>query len=62
VVDAAQDHFLPDDGKQLYESLNCSKDYFLFSEAEGAEDHCQVGALTLFHDRLFAWLNGTLAT
>ncbi len=26
VVDAAQDHFLPDDGKQLYESLNCSKE------------------------------------
>ncbi len=62
IVDAAQDHFLSDDGKQTYESLNYSKDYLLFSEEEGAEEHCQVGALTLFHERLFTWLDGTLAT
>lgn len=62
IVDAAQDHFLSDDGKQIYKSLNYSKDYLLFREEEGAEEHCQVGALTLFHERLFAWLDGTLAT
>jgi hypothetical protein len=38
------------------------KDYLLFSAEEGAEKHCQVGALALFHERLFAWLDCTLAT
>jgi dienelactone hydrolase len=60
VVDAAQDHFLPTDGRQIYETLAGPKDYLLFEAEEGAEEHCQVGALLLFHERLFEWLNQCL--
>jgi dienelactone hydrolase len=60
VVDAAQDHFLPKDGKQIYEALAGAKDYLLFEAEEGAEEHCQVGALSLFHERLFGWLSQVL--
>jgi hypothetical protein len=33
-----------------------------FTAAEGAEEHCHVGALTLFHQRMFDWLDVTLAS
>jgi hypothetical protein len=56
IIDGTEDHFLPEDGKQLYETLICPKDYLLFSTADGAEEHCQVGALAMCHEQLFNWL------
>jgi hypothetical protein len=31
-----------------------------FTAAEGAGDHCEAGARTLFHARMFAWLDQIL--
>ncbi|MBO3457930.1 alpha/beta fold hydrolase [Aetokthonos hydrillicola Thurmond2011] len=56
IIDGEQDHFLPGHGKQLYDMLISPKDYLLFSATEGAEEHCQVGALALCHEQLFNWL------
>jgi len=28
-----------------------------FTAAEGAGDHCESGARTLFHARMFSWLD-----
>ncbi len=57
IMDGAEDHFLPNHGKRLYDRLTCTKDYLLFSPQDGAEEHCQVGALALCHEQLFTWLN-----
>jgi hypothetical protein len=32
-----------------------------FTAAEGADDHCEAGARTLFHARAFGWLSEVLA-
>ena len=47
-------------GKQLYETLTCPKAYILFTEAEGAGEHCEAGARSRFHQRAFDWLDETL--
>ncbi len=56
IIDGTEDHFLPEQGKQLYETLICPKDYLLFSTQDGVEEHCQVEALAICHERLFNWL------
>ena len=49
-------------GKQLYEALTCpNKRYILFTDAEGAGEHCEAGAMSLFHQRAFDWLDEVLA-
>ena len=42
--------------KMLYEALSCPKDYILFTAKEGAGEHCEAGASSLAHLRLFDWL------
>jgi len=37
--------------------LTCPKKYILFKEEEGAEEHCQCGALALSNQRIFDWLD-----
>ncbi len=32
----------------------------VFTEEEGAEEHCQMGNITLLHQVLFDWLDDTL--
>jgi len=46
--------------EKLYEALTCPKMLLRFTNAEGAGDHCEVNARTLFHQRAFDWLDGTL--
>ena len=45
---------------QLVEALRCEKQYIHFTAAEGAGDHCEAGARTLYHARSFAWLDNLL--
>jgi pimeloyl-ACP methyl ester carboxylesterase len=45
---------------QLAAALTCPKQFMTFTAAEGAGDHCESGARTLFHARLFAWLDEIL--
>jgi hypothetical protein len=32
----------------------------LFKAEEGASEHCEMGARSLFHQRMFDWLDETL--
>jgi alpha-beta hydrolase superfamily lysophospholipase len=45
---------------QLVDALTCEKDYIHFTAAEGAGDHCEAGARTLYHARTFGWLDSLL--
>ncbi len=45
---------------QLFEALTCEKQYIHFTAAQGAGDHCEAGARTLYHARSFGWLDALL--
>ena len=44
----------------LYTALKASKALRVFTEEEGAEEHFQIGNMTLLHQVLFDWLDETL--
>ncbi len=46
---------------QLVAALRCEKTFVRFTAAEGAGDHCEQGARTLYHARSFGWLDHQLA-
>lgn len=41
---------------QFYEALTCPKKFVQFTTADGAGEHCESGARTLFHQVVFDWL------
>ena len=45
----------------LVDALTVEKEYVRFTAAEGAGDHCEAGARTLYHARSFGWLDRMLA-
>jgi pimeloyl-ACP methyl ester carboxylesterase len=45
---------------QLYDALTCPKRYYQFLSAEGAGEHCEGAARTLFHQHAFDWLGQVL--
>ena len=45
---------------QLYDALTTRKELITFTVAEGAGDHCEAGARTLFHARALGWLDSIL--
>lgn len=59
VCDAEHDHFFHD-ARTVYDALTCPKEYVLYTAEEGAEEHCQVGAMSLFHQRIFDWLDDAI--
>jgi pimeloyl-ACP methyl ester carboxylesterase len=60
VCEAEADQFFRGQPQQLYDALRCPKTLLKFTAAEGAEEHGHEGALTLFHQRMFDWLDDTL--
>ena len=46
--------------EKLAAALRCPHEFRTFTTAEGAGDHCEAGARTLFHARAFDWLDGVL--
>jgi hypothetical protein len=56
VLEAENDQSFPGQPKRVYEALSCSKKYILFTNEEGAGDHCQIAALSLSNQRIFEWL------
>lgn len=62
VCEAENDHFFSGQPRMLYEALHCPKTLLTFTAAEGAGEHCHEGALTLFHQRMFDWLDDTLGS
>jgi alpha-beta hydrolase superfamily lysophospholipase len=45
---------------QLVRALTCQNEFVTFTASEGAGDHCEAGARTLYHARSFGWLDGVL--
>ena len=45
---------------KLYAALTCEKARLRFLAAEGAGEHCESGARSLFNERVFDWLDGVL--
>jgi pimeloyl-ACP methyl ester carboxylesterase len=62
VCEAEEDQFFKGQPQKLYDALRCPKTLLKFTAAEGAEEHCHEGAMTLFHQRLFDWLDDTLVS
>jgi hypothetical protein len=59
-VCSAEDDDLSADAQKLYDALTCPKRYYQFRSAEGAGQHCESGARTLFHQHAFDWLGQAL--
>jgi hypothetical protein len=47
--------------RKLYDALSCEKAFIAFSAKEGAGEHCEAGARSLFNQRAFDWLDAVLA-
>jgi pimeloyl-ACP methyl ester carboxylesterase len=61
VVDVESEHSFPGEARKLYDALACPKTWLYFTEEEGAGDHCQTGSPALAQQRIFDWLQETVA-
>ena len=61
VIDSEAEQSFPGQAKKLYDALTCKKEFMLFTREETAEEHCQIGAAALSHQRIFDWLDKTFA-
>lgn len=61
VVESTADHFYAERSRGIYESLTCHKERIVFTAEDGSDAHCQMGALTVAHQRIFDWLDETVA-
>jgi alpha-beta hydrolase superfamily lysophospholipase len=62
VMDGENDHFQAGEAQRVYDGLTCPKSLVVFAGAEGAGEHCQVGAMRLFQQRYLDWLDATMST
>lgn len=60
LVDSEEDKSLPGQSKQLYDVLECPKEFMLFETEEGAAEHCQMGAVMISGERILNWLEDNL--
>jgi pimeloyl-ACP methyl ester carboxylesterase len=60
ICSAEEEFFNPGQAEKLYAHLKDSADYMRFTRAEGAGQHCEVGASHLFFQRAFDWLDQIL--
>jgi len=60
VCDSENEPLSTGQAKLLFDSLQCDKDYQLFTRSEGAGEHCCAGALALMSQRVFDWLDRKL--
>jgi pimeloyl-ACP methyl ester carboxylesterase len=56
----AEDDDIGASAPELVAALTCPKTFVQFTSAEGAGDHCEQGARTLYHARSFGWLDALL--
>jgi pimeloyl-ACP methyl ester carboxylesterase len=61
ICDAADDT-ISAFARQTYDMLQCPKSYQRFTSEEGAGEHCEMGARSLFHQRAFDWLDALFVT
>lgn len=57
VLEAEKDDSFPGQPQKVFNALTCPKTHILFTEEEGAEEHCQCGAPALSNQRIFDWLD-----
>ena len=60
VLDSEHDQNNHGQAVMLYDSLRCTKKYILFTEEDGADEHCQMGAIAVSNERIFNWLDRVL--
>jgi pimeloyl-ACP methyl ester carboxylesterase len=46
--------------RRLFAKLTCEKVFLAFTAKEGAGEHCEVGARSLFNQRAFDWLDAVM--
>jgi len=60
ICDSEGDTQMAGQARALYDALTAPKTFLLFTKAEGAEEHCQMGAIHVSTERIFNWLDDTL--
>jgi surfactin synthase thioesterase subunit len=60
ICDGVNDGFARGQARVLFEHLTCPKKFLEFTEEEGGDEHCQVGAERLAMARVCDWLDDTL--
>lgn len=61
ITDPAGEQFWPGQSQQLFQHLRGSKQLISFTAHEGADRHCEPMARSLLEQRMFDWLDQTLA-
>jgi pimeloyl-ACP methyl ester carboxylesterase len=56
VLDSENDGMVSGQARVLFDSLDCPKEYFLFTETTGADQHCQMGAASVSAEKILCWL------
>ncbi|MDQ2768998.1 MAG: alpha/beta fold hydrolase [Bacteroidota bacterium] len=57
VLDSEDDILLPHQAQKIYDALESPKTFFRFTKEDGAENHCQSGALAYKDEVVFNWLD-----
>jgi dipeptidyl aminopeptidase/acylaminoacyl peptidase len=61
ILHGEKDHLVPPEQVDIfYAALKAPKTLRMFTEEEGAEEHCQFGSMAFLHQVLFDWLDETL--
>jgi pimeloyl-ACP methyl ester carboxylesterase len=48
--------------ERLYDALTCPKAFIRFTAAEGAGDHCEASARSVYFQRAYDWLDGVFGS
>jgi pimeloyl-ACP methyl ester carboxylesterase len=62
LITAAEGDPVSSNAHTLFDALRCPKTMIRFTIAEGSGGHCEALARSLFHQRMFDWLDETLAS
>ncbi|WP_327067885.1 alpha/beta hydrolase family protein [Kitasatospora sp. NBC_01302] len=62
VLDAENDQFFHGQPQEVQAALTCPHTLITLPEAEGAGEHCHMGAMARFQQLTFDWLDTTLTT
>ena len=60
VLEAENDQFFAGQPRRIFDALTCPKELITFPGNEGGGEHCHEGAMALFHQRTFDWLDTVL--
>lgn len=57
IIDSEKDQFFAGQAKKLYDVIQSPKKFILFTVEESAEEHCQMGASSISHQKIYDWLD-----